>query len=61
MRYGKVSSKGERAALGEQGETGVGTYFASSPVPCTREIRVLRKREVARIVTRECHLAAASH
>ena len=29
MRYGKVSSKGERAALGGQGETGVGTY---SPV-----------------------------
>ena len=32
MRYGKVSSKGERAALGGQGETGVGTALFSLTV-----------------------------
>ncbi len=45
MRYGKMSSKGERAALGGQGARRDWGWnlFASSPVPCTREIRVLRE------------------
>ena len=52
MRYGKVSSKGERAALGGQGETGVGTYSPVRLCPAHERSESCVKREVARIVAR---------